>query len=604
MPRLTTPRPTTPRPTRPRPILAVLAAVLSALAVAGCVSMPTGGPVFSYPVTQGTAAQNEPNVQIQPKPPGANWTPQEIVEGFLSASASYGSYPQVVKQYLAPEEQSWNPSWSAVVYKTGPTPGKATYSPSAKNPTTVTVTINGTVQASLLGYGNYSLPSASAPGGSPAPPVSLTLQKVGGQWRISSVPSELLLTSNSFSNDYQLRNLYFFDPLTRVLVPDPVYVPILAGDLMDGLVNELNKRPGDWLSYGATHTAFPAKTKVSSVTLDGVTAVVNLTGTAIGKASSDNDAMQQIAAQLFWTLSNDTPTGSAGQGVQSVQIVVNGKVWAPGGQTNAVQRATVKWAPATGTGSRYYYVSSAGYLTSNSVGGSPVIITRLSTDYKQIAVSRDGTYLAAIRGTTLYTGLVGGQLTRRGTGYLSVSWDIDDNLWAAQGGQIVMFRGKQGTRQPLSQVVQVTVGPQVTGPFTAIRVAPDGVRVAIVMGGDELTFGAISQQTKSPQITFSLVQDSVSGSTNFTALTWYGPDDVIALAQPGSAVTEYPVSGAPATSIQVDPEMQTISASGNQPLIAALSTGHMVSNASITGSWMPVNNGDTPAAGISPIYPG
>ncbi len=64
------------------------------------------------------------------------------------------------------------------------------------------------------------------------------------------------------------------------------------------------------------------------------------------------------------------------------------------------------------------------------------------------------------------------------------------------------------------------------------------------------------------------------------------------------------MSGAPSTSIPVDPEMQTISASGNQPLIAALSTGHMVSNASITASWMPVNNGDTPAAGISPIYPG
>ncbi len=108
--------------------------------------------------------------------------------------------------------------------------------------------------------------------------------------------------------------------------------------------------------------------------------------------------MQQIAAQLFWTLSNDTPAGSTGQGVQSVQIVVNGKVWAPGGQTNAVQRATVKWAPATGTGSRYYYISGAGYLTSNSVERKPVSITRLGTGYNQIAVSRDGTYLAALHG--------------------------------------------------------------------------------------------------------------------------------------------------------------------------------------------------------------
>ena len=97
LPRLTTPRATEPR--------RVLPAARGRPPRAGgrrvAVSMPTGGPVFSYPVTQGTAAQNEPNVQIQPKPPGANWrTPQEMRRGGTSASASYGSHPGVVKLRL------------------------------------------------------------------------------------------------------------------------------------------------------------------------------------------------------------------------------------------------------------------------------------------------------------------------------------------------------------------------------------------------------------------------------------------------------------------------------------------------------------------------
>ena len=203
--------------------------------------------------------------------------------------------------------------------------------------------------------------------------------------------------------------------------------------------------------------------------------------------------------------------------------------------------------------------------------GKPVSLARIGTGYSQIAVSADGTYVAALRGGTLYAGLVGGPLTKRGTGFASVSWDVDDDLWAAQNGQVVMFRGTQNVRQPLAQMVSVAVNPPasapVTGPFTALQVAPDGVRVALVMDGNELIFGAISGSRRRVRgITLSLVQETVPVGTNFTALTWYGPDDVIALA--GDAVTDYPVSGGTATSIQADPGMQTITASCKQPLIA------------------------------------
>ncbi len=212
------PRPAAPGRPASRPVLAALAAlVVAALAATGCVSMPTGGPVLSYPVTQGPDAQNQPYVQIQPQPPGAGWTPSQIVQGFLTASANFGNYPQVAKQYLTPDEQkTWDPYWSAVVYKTGPNVTAPVYPSTAKNPTTATVKITGAIQANLQGNGNYSVPSASAPGGSPDTPQPFKLAKVGGQWRISSAPQELLLTSNSFANDYQLRNLYFFDPLDQV----------------------------------------------------------------------------------------------------------------------------------------------------------------------------------------------------------------------------------------------------------------------------------------------------------------------------------------------------------------------------------------------------
>jgi spore germination protein GerM len=601
-----------------RPALAALAAVFVALLVAGCVSMPTGGPVRAYPVTQAANAQSQPFVQVVPQRPRANWSPTDIVEGFLTASASFGNYSQIAAAYLTPQlQKAWNrdPSWSAIVYSTGPTPTGLAYQPAAaKSPTTATVQIAGTPQATLQGSGNYSVASTSS-GNSSTPQPSFTLTKVNNQWRISAMPTERLLTSNSFQNDYQLSNLYFFDPAERYLVPDPVYVPLQAqpSNLINGLVHDLNSPPDDWLSGGATKTAFPKGTKISGATLDGATAVVDLAGTAITKAASqpNSKVMEQVSAQLLYTLREGNQGESTGQGVQSVEVVVNGKAWTPAGsQNNPVQQKS-KLTPASGDSQQFYYVTSAGDLTSRTAtSAKPATVAKIGTGFTQIAVSPDGRYVAALRGTTLSTGLVGGTLTRRPGSFVSVSWDHNDNLWAAQGEQIVEFRNTGNSRVPLDLMVgvEVNVPPDeidVKNPadqYTALQVAPDGVRVAIIMGGTTLTFGAISGATgPTPLIALSLVQLSPdNNASEFTGLTWYGPNDVITLATPGPAVTEYAVSGGAAQSIPAYPAMKTITAGGvSQPLIAGLPNGSMVYDASLTGSWLPLTG-----SGISPMYPG
>jgi Lipoprotein LpqB beta-propeller domain/Sporulation and spore germination len=603
-----------------RPVLAVLAVLIAtALSTAGCVSMPNGGPVQSFPVTQGPTAQSNPYVQIQPQPPGAGWSPKHIVQGFLTASASFGTYGRVARKYLTPQaQQIWDhPTWSAVVYKKGPDVADPVYPAAAKTaptgkagkagkdakptpttPTTATVQISGTIQATLEGNGSYSVPSASTPSASSYAPAPFQLVKLGGQWRISVAPSEVLLTSDSFANDYQLRNLYFFDPTGSRLVPDPIYVPLRApGDLMHGLVQDLITPPKDWLSNGATKTALPAGTKISQVSADGVTAIVNLTGSIV---KAGNEVMQRVSSQLYWTL--------VGQGVRSIQVEQNGKQWSPpGSQGNPVQRQT-KQAPATGANLvNYYYVDSAGYLVSRKgTTGKPVQLERIGTTYSQVAVSPDGRYLAALRDNTLYTGIVSGGLAKRGSGYQTISWDANNNLWAAQGAQVIMFHITVTQRQPLGQVASVPVDVITSSgvknnpgvPFSTLRVAPDGVRVALVIGKTQLTFGAISgQQGQEPQIRLSQVQFSPSAN-EFTGLTWYGPDNVITLALPGPAATEYPVSGGAPTSIPVEPGMTTITATSGNVLVAGLPNGHLVVDTNPFGAWMPLGMGGAPA------YPG
>ena len=615
-----------------RPALATLGAlVVTALSAAGCVSMPAGGPVQSYPVTQqGADAQAQPFIQVQPQAPRPGWNPTQVVQGFLLAAESFGTYSGVAQQYLTPTEQkTWKTNWSAAVYKSGPQVMAPTYPSTDKNPTTATVQVNGTLQASLSGNGSYVVPSASSQGAASAEQgtFQFALQRAkGGQWRISQAPTVLLLTSNAFQNDYQLRNLYFFDPTGKYLVPDPVYVPLGASAelLVNGLVRDLNTQPGDWLK-GPTHTAFPAGTKVSSVQLaGGVTAVINLTGTAITKASSP--VMEQIWAQLMWTL-GAVQGGPNGQAAQSVEILRNGKPWTPPA-SNAVQPAPM-YHPALSTSSKFYYVDSAGYLNSRPTTlGAATRLAKIGTGYTQLAVSPDGKYVAALlgstpHGSTLYAGLIGSKLVNRGTGYLAVSWDASDDLWASAGNGIVMFRGSTRTLQPLGPMlpVQVTSTSYVPAPpYSLLKVAPDGVRVAIVQTGttqNTLTFGAISgQQGPNPQISLSTVQETpqtpLQGApynANFKALAWYDADHVITLAIPGPAVTEYPVSGGNTTAIPTDSDMESITVSYRQPLIAGLSNGQMASNPatnpSFSGSWTPIQDTDgAPTSGSAPVYPG
>jgi Lipoprotein LpqB beta-propeller domain/Sporulation and spore germination len=594
--------------------LAPAAFVVALLALlAGCISEPSGGPVISYSMTQGPGGQSQPLPQIIAQPPAAGWTPGQIVTGFLAASASFAGGQRIAREYLTTKEnRAWTPNWSARVYSSGPNVGAAALTGTGSGQV-ATVTVSGSVQAFLSGTGGYLAPSASATGGAPGGPPVFRLQKVGGQWRISSAPPYLILTSYSFQYDYQLRNLYFFDPTTSNLVPDPVYVPLQAttASLMDGLVYDLIHPPGDWLSRGATSTAFPGKTTtIGDVTLNGGTAAVNLGG-AITKGANDRKLMQQVSAQLLYTLIG---SGGSGPAVQSVQLSVNGKPWSPLiSEPNPVQQLQQsKYTPASGASSLFYYVDSAGDLmSSTSSTAKPVKVAHIGTGYTQIAVSPDRQYVAALKNGSLFTGRTIGPLVRRaGDGYRSLSWDPADDLWASTGDQIVMLNGAASPSQQAGKPVAVNVvnsddSTENVGPFTGLRVAPDGVRVAIIVGGNDLDFGAFVPLTNARpgqaavEIVLSQFYVSVPSAT-FTSVTWYGPDNVIALRDdPGPELTEYPVDGGSSTSIPAQPHMRGITASFGSALIASLPKGAMVADSSLSGSWIPLTG-----TGISAVYPG
>jgi hypothetical protein len=299
--------------------------------------------------------------------------------------------------------------------------------------------------------------------------------------------------------------------------------------------------------------------------------------------------------------------------VQSVELFVNNKSWSPlNSDQNPVQnRDQSQYSPPAGASNVFYYLDAAGNLRRrDGMRGKPVTVAHVGTGYSQIAVSPgSGHYLAALHDGSLFIGPAGGKLAKQdGTGYTSMSWDQAGDLWATMSGQIVMLRGAASPRQPLGQPVPVTVvdshGYFASGSFTALRVAPDGVRVAIIVGDTDLSFGAIISPpgVSAGQATIKIVLSPFSvtgtGTTTFSAVTWYGPDNVITLGAPGQVLTEYPVDGGSSTSIPSPPNIRSITASSESALVAGLAKDRMQADASLTGSWMGIGTG------ISPVYPG
>ncbi|HXP55220.1 MAG TPA: LpqB family beta-propeller domain-containing protein [Streptosporangiaceae bacterium] len=598
-----------PDPRRPsqRPRAGWLAVVLTAFAllVTGCVTVPTSGHVQAVNVTQGNAGGGQYYLQPIPVAPGRGWTPEQIVSGFLAANASFAGDHAVAREYLMPAaSRGWHPGLAVTVFSqisSTPVPLSEAANGSHQTKTTTIVQVSGTVLGNLSNAGQYSTSSHSQG----TTEEKFVLVNQDSQWRISSLPNEVLLSQSDFEHVYQPRNIYFFDPAQQTLVPDPVYVPQEATptDLVEQLVRVLMSTPSGWLR-GAVQTAFPAGTKVLTVSLDGGTAVVNLGGAA---ARASEDALHQMSAQLLWTLagsSSDEPS------IQSVELEINGSPW-NAGQDNPVQQISAydSYVPSAPAHASFYYTDSHGAVRSlsgsaqaNAPQGALVAGQAGTGDIPltQVAVSPDGRYVAGLNSTGLYTGILARKSTlelRQSGSFGSLSWDMHDNLWAAQNGSVWLVPGRGGS--PVAVPTLLPPGEKVT----ALKVAPDGVRVAMLVSGPsgtQLMLAAIAGS--GPQTYIGEAVPISADNLNFTSLTWYDADHLIALRDPSGhpVLDEVALNGGSLTPFPAPAGITSITADGtSNPLVAGLSTGQMTTLATLNGLW----SGNV-GTGKSPAYPG
>lgn len=603
--------PRAPRGRLPARLPVVIGVVLAGLLATGCATIPDSGPVQSTPTPAPPGGGvTAPGVVVEG--PEAGWSPAQLVSGFLQASASFAHNHAVAREYLtAGASRLWQPGAQVTILAQSPSVQRQFGQTGHTN-----VIVSWQKIATLESSGEY-IPVA----GGAAEQQVFGLESVGGQWRIDSLPTtggqkvstELLLPSVLFHLVYAPRDLYFYAVPGRLLVPDPVFVPIESTDVISYVLNGLKQNPNGWLE-NAAFTAFPPGARLRKVQVlpgepGGKTAIVD-----IGlPPKTPRSTMQAIAAQIVWTLTSSSYSPAL---LQAVKIKVNGHVWTAGGTVQDLADYA-RYVPRVPRDANLYYLAGGGAVrmfgrpaqsipVPGEAGTGRIALT-------QVAASPDGRYLAGVAGPsdTVYTGDLAAagkahasdgtrnlHLRLTGAGFTGLSFDSSGSLWVA--GRVHHSPGVW-VIPPSGAPVQVTM-PAGLGPVTALKVAPDGVRIALIVGqgySARVVLGAI-ERTGS-EVSVPQVVPLAPGLLEPSALTWYDEDHLLAITQQGTAsqLWEVPVNGDAPVSKNSLPGMVSIAAAGAQnPLYVGMSTGRLENSVVLGEPWRDI------AAGWGATYPG
>jgi Lipoprotein LpqB beta-propeller domain/Sporulation and spore germination len=615
-----------------------LTALAALTLAAGCADVPTSGLLqhTAQPAGAGGEPQGTDCCGYIMAGPGPGASPSQIVQSFLLASADFGNRHEIARQYLTKAaSRSWEPGPgpAVTVIAVPPTVTAAPPPFGARN--------TAVVEISAQQLGNVSASGQYVPAESGRHPLNqeFTLQRVHRQWRIATLPlsagtkappvgvnepsHELLLTKDLFQLAFQPRNLYYLDPGGKDLVPNPVFVPVDSGDPAADLVRALLIPPQGWLA-GAVLSAFPPAATLRhpvEILPGSKTAVVDL---GLPKSATSETSLAGMASQLVWTLTSS----SYGSGsLQAVKLEVNGKVWTPPNATSAVLSPRTFPQPALvpAEPEELYFLGGhdAARVLSAQGDGSSAVPGQAGTGQvplTSIAVSRDQRYLAGIGGSatasTLYTNSLSAaakphassaaralQIRMSGVSIASVSWDRDDSLWVAGSSgskpRVWVLGPAKGT--PLS----VRLPPNIRS-VTALRVAPDGVRVAMIasvrtVNGlvKEVLLAAILRTND--QVTLSSSVQLGADLTRPSALSWYDADHLLVVNQAsyGPQLEEVPVDGDRSSYQGIEPEMTSIAAAGpRNGLFVGLQTGHLARSVGLNELWSQF------AEGRAATYPG
>ncbi|MFG3207534.1 LpqB family beta-propeller domain-containing protein [Streptomyces sp. NPDC048192] len=532
---------------------AVTWAALGTVLLAGCASMPDSGDLRNVESTP----RQDTGVRVFAMPPAEGAGPAEIMQGFLEALTSDDPAYDTARKYLTTAAaHSWRPEQSTTVLANGPSiepdcrPG-----PGSEHTSSVTCVLAGSRVATVDAQQAYE-PAA----GSYRKKVHLTRDPKNGQWRIDELPDGVVMGKSDFQRNYTSVDKYYFASDTAVgstkepvAVADPVFVRSKV-DPMTQMVRSLVFGPTHWLGP-VVRSSFPTGTAlqkgVSGLAPDDqnkLTVPLNLKVSQVAATKCT-----EMATQVLFTLRNLAPT------LESVELQgVGGHRLCELSEERAEATA---WHGSAKSPENLYYLDAKHRLVrmpagppATTTGAVPVPgpLGEGGKVLESVAVSRDEHSAAAVgdQGRSLYvTSLAsGGSLgdalvTSEGPSkddrLTTPSWDARGDLWVADRdpSRSRLYVLEQGAAKP----AQVAV-PDLSGRIRDVRVAADGVRIALVVekdGKQSLLIGRIQRDDGSGQGTAVVeLRSAAPDLEQVSALSWAGDSRLLVVGREQGGVLQ------------------------------------------------------------------
>ncbi|SDX48789.1 Sporulation and spore germination [Modestobacter sp. DSM 44400] len=570
-----------------RAVVAVLLAVLLATAVlAGCSTVPENSPTVQ--ITQLADPPDAP-VGIEPIPPEAGATPEEVVRGFIDASASTARNHPVARQFLAADAAtSWSDSGGVTVIG-------ASYS--------TRQTAHGTVELSAPLVGTVDERGVFTVGDGALFTRAFTLSDDSGEWQVIDPQDGLLMLQPDFVRTYDAVNAYFLDPTRTRVVPDPRY--LVSGEAQpNALVERLIAGPSTAIAAGVVNALAKVQLR-STVSVAGTTARVDLT---FPEGTTDA-ALSGLSAQVVWSLDaldlrsvevlrDGQPLGLPG--VPAIQSVDDWAALDPDAAPadavghylvdGALHRAT-DGAPAPGpAGTGAYGLSSAAISADRRTGA-------LGLTAGVSVAGPTASLLAGPYGGELAPVLTGGSFTAPTTA------GTRSEVWTVRNGTDVVRVPASGTPQPVNAATLAGLGRTST-----LQLSPDGVRAAVVVEtpqGGQLYVGTVVRADDT--VSVRDLRSVAPSVRQVVDVGWRNSGLLMLLAGDPSAQRTEPytvrVDGWDLTTVTMAglPGQPTALAAtpSRQPLVTADGTLWMLSG----GNWVTLLRGEQPVAGTAPFYP-
>ena len=516
-------------------------------------------------------------VRVIASNPQTGMTPEEIVSGFLNASASSDSNFKIAREYLIPELRNvWEPTEEIRVYE-----GQGRLNSLQENTVVFSAPLNSVIDENSRIV--LSEPDAQLV-------QEFNLKQIDNEWRIDLKNKGILISRADLNRSFTTFPLWFPDASLQTLVPDNVVLPRATTGNPTRLVQLLLAGPGDYLA-GAVVSAFPVGTALSlnSVPVSNGLATVSLNETVL---TADPYLREVLSSQIVKTLAKIPEIRTVRINVGSQSLVV---------PNTPIRQSTTDWEKFAPDFNRE--VGALAIEKGKIVNIDSESITAISDDYFNsgtwfaATANRKQNILAAVtmdRNKMVVQNSsveIPRRITVEGKLFRIPRSDIFDSVWITGVDQVSVVRNNR-----LINVSIVGVSKQ-----NVIEVipAPDGVRVLLIVKttyGTELRLGTIVRDDLSIKINNlrKITRDGFAVSQ----ATWQDETNVLYLDNSVEPATLFTVDSFTGISKSLYSQSGTnnIASTVKKPLLLSLSDGSLLER--VSGDW--VNRGKLTNAS----YPG